>query len=102
MTRDQVGDAHPGAFAREHSPEAGGQPRRHGPPRGAPGAPPTPVPPSIRRKAPMADSLPSRPGVYVFLGRAREVLYVGTSKDIRSRVRTYFTRGEQRGGCRAL
>lgn len=61
-----------------------------------------PVPPSIRRKATMADHLPSKPGVYVFRGPRGEHLYVGTSKNVRSRVKTYFTRGENRRGVREM
>ena len=61
-----------------------------------------PVPAALRRKAPMADALPSRPGVYVFRDHAGEPLYVGTSKNIRSRVKSYFTRGEQRRAIRDM
>ena len=41
---------------------------------------------------------PSRtgPGVYLFRGPRDEPLYVGTSNDLRSRVRSYFSSGEQR------
>jgi DNA polymerase-3 subunit epsilon len=40
----------------------------------------------------LADQLPRAPGVYLFRGRNSEVLYVGkTSKDLRSRVRSYFS-----------
>ncbi|HZD79626.1 MAG TPA: DEDD exonuclease domain-containing protein [Actinomycetota bacterium] len=38
----------------------------------------------------LADGLPRRPGVYLFRGRDGRVLYVGKSKDLRSRVRSYF------------
>lgn len=61
-----------------------------------------PVPASIRRKAPMAEALPSRPGVYVFRGNDGEPLYIGTSKNIRSRVKSYFTTGEQRRSIRDM
>ncbi|MBN2177666.1 MAG: DEDD exonuclease domain-containing protein [Demequinaceae bacterium] len=61
-----------------------------------------PVPASIRRKAPMADALPPFPGVYVFRGNGGEPLYIGTSKNIRSRVKTYFTSGEQRRAIRDM
>ena len=61
-----------------------------------------PVPEKLRMKAPMADRLPSQPGVYVFRGPQGEHLYVGTSKNIRSRVKTYFTRGEQRRQIREM
>ena len=55
-----------------------------------------PVPHRRRRKAGLADGLPSCPGVYLFLGPADEVLYVGTAVDIRRRVRSYFTASEKR------
>lgn len=61
-----------------------------------------PVPAQIRRKAPMADGLPPRPGVYVFRGHEGEPLYIGTSKNIRSRVKSYFTTGEQRRAIRDM
>lgn len=51
---------------------------------------------TVRRKRHLADGLPSAPGVYIFNGPSDETLYVGTSRDIRSRVRTYFTASEQR------
>jgi DNA polymerase-3 subunit epsilon len=54
------------------------------------------VDPQRRRKRHLADSVPSGPGVYVFRGSRDEPLYVGTSTDLRSRVRSYFTAGEQR------
>jgi len=44
----------------------------------------------------LADGLPHSPGVYVFEAADGEALYVGTSKDLRTRVRTYFTASEQR------
>ena len=54
------------------------------------------VTPAQRRKAFLAEGLPHAPGVYLFKDRDGQVLYVGTSRDIRSRVRTYFTAAEQR------
>ena len=44
----------------------------------------------------LADPLPRAPGVYLFKDGSDRVLYVGTSRDIRTRVRTYFTASEQR------
>jgi DNA polymerase-3 subunit epsilon len=38
----------------------------------------------------LADDLPHAPGVYLFKDREGRVLYVGKSKDIRTRVRSYF------------
>ena len=55
-----------------------------------------PVPEDVRRKRTLADGLPDAPGVYLFLGPGREVLYVGTSTSIRTRVRSYFTAAEKR------
>ncbi|MBA2445503.1 MAG: DEDD exonuclease domain-containing protein, partial [Nocardioidaceae bacterium] len=49
-----------------------------------------------RRKSYLAEGLPRLPGVYVFKSAQHQVLYVGTSKDLRSRVRTYFTTSETR------
>lgn len=49
-----------------------------------------------RRKRHLAESLPHAPGVYTFSDDRGRVLYVGTSKDIRTRVRSYFTASETR------
>lgn len=38
----------------------------------------------------LADHLPHAPGVYLFRSRDGRVLYVGTSKDLRTRVKSYF------------
>ncbi len=54
------------------------------------------VPEARRRKRHLAEDLPHAPGVYLFKDGAGRVLYVGTSVDIRTRVRSYFTAGEQR------
>lgn len=54
------------------------------------------VHPVQRRKRHLGEGLPSRPGVYMFTGLRGKVLYVGTSTDIRRRVRSYFTASEQR------
>ncbi|MEO7070716.1 MAG: DEDD exonuclease domain-containing protein, partial [Nostocoides sp.] len=54
------------------------------------------VNPATRRKRWLADGLPSAPGVYVFKDDRGRVLYVGTSVDIRTRVRSYFTASEKR------
>ncbi|PVG82736.1 DEDD exnuclease domain-containing protein [Nocardioides gansuensis] len=49
-----------------------------------------------RRKRHLAEALPHAPGVYLFRDDRSRVLYVGTSKDLRTRVRTYFTASETR------
>ena len=49
-----------------------------------------------RRKRYLAEGLPSAPGVYLFKDGRGRVLYVGTSVNIRSRVRSYFTASEHR------
>jgi DNA polymerase III subunit epsilon len=54
------------------------------------------VTPAQRAKRHLADGLPSGPGVYVFRDGRGRALYVGTSRTIRSRVRTYFTATETR------
>ena len=50
----------------------------------------------------LADGVPSAPGVYLFRGARDEVLYVGTSGDLRRRVRSYFTAGERRRRVRDM
>jgi DNA polymerase-3 subunit epsilon len=54
------------------------------------------VSPAQRRKRHLAEGLPSAPGVYVFRDSRGHPLYVGTSGDLRARVRTYFTATETR------
>lgn len=49
-----------------------------------------------RRKRHLAEQLPHAPGVYLFRDERGRVLYVGTSRDLRTRVRTYFTASETR------
>ncbi|HLS24269.1 MAG TPA: DEDD exonuclease domain-containing protein [Beutenbergiaceae bacterium] len=55
-----------------------------------------PVPPARRRKAHLAQGLPSGPGVYMFIGPNKQVLYIGTATNLRRRVRSYFTAAEKR------
>ncbi|MBZ5736757.1 DEDD exonuclease domain-containing protein [Nocardioides mangrovi] len=54
------------------------------------------VTPAQRRKRHLAEGLPHAPGVYLFRDERQRVLYVGTSRDLRSRVRSYFTASETR------
>ena len=57
------------------------------------------VSPQRRAKRTWAADLPERPGVYLFVAERdgeKQVLYVGKSKNIRTRVRTYFTAAEKR------
>ena len=49
-----------------------------------------------RRKRSLADGLPDAPGVYIFEDAQGRALYVGTSRSLRTRVRTYFTASETR------
>ncbi|WFE41530.1 DEDD exonuclease domain-containing protein [Micromonospora sp. WMMD998] len=49
-----------------------------------------------RRKRHLADGLPKVPGVYIFRAADDRPLYVGTSVDIATRVRSYFTAAEKR------
>jgi DNA polymerase-3 subunit epsilon len=55
-----------------------------------------------RRKRGLAEHLPNAPGVYLFRGARDEVLYVGTSGDLRRRVRSYFTAAERRRRVRDM
>ncbi|MFT3872210.1 MAG: DEDD exonuclease domain-containing protein [Nocardioides sp.] len=54
------------------------------------------VSPEQRRKRHLAKPLPHAPGVYLFRDGSGHVLYVGTSRDLRTRVRSYFTASETR------
>jgi DNA polymerase III subunit epsilon len=49
-----------------------------------------------RKKRHLAEQLPHAPGVYLFRDSREHVLYVGTSRDLRTRVRSYFTASETR------
>ncbi len=49
-----------------------------------------------RRKRHLADGLPAAPGVYVFRDAQGNPLYVGTSRNLRARVRQYFVSSETR------
>ncbi len=52
--------------------------------------------PAQRRKRGLAAGLPHRPGVYLFRGPSDEVLYIGTSTNLRRRVAQYFNGSERR------
>ncbi|MFL6047098.1 MAG: DEDD exonuclease domain-containing protein [Propionibacteriaceae bacterium] len=57
------------------------------------------VSPQRRAKRTWAADLPDAPGVYLFVAeydQQRHILYVGKSRNIRARVRTYFTAAEKR------
>lgn len=56
----------------------------------------TRVSPARRARRHLAEGLPDAPGVYLFVDALGEVLYVGTSRCIRRRVRSYFTSSETR------
>jgi DNA polymerase III subunit epsilon len=49
-----------------------------------------------RRKRHLADGLPAGPGVYIFRDAQGHPLYVGTSRNLRARVRQYFVSSETR------
>jgi len=54
------------------------------------------VSPARRAKRHLADRVPDAAGVYLFRDREDRVLYVGTSRSLRRRVRSYFTASESR------
>jgi DNA polymerase III subunit epsilon len=49
----------------------------------------------------LAHGAPSRPGVYRFLGRNDQVLYIGRARDLRARLRSYFRSDRQRPAVEA-
>jgi DNA polymerase-3 subunit epsilon len=49
-----------------------------------------------REKKHLASNIPASPGVYIFRGPKNEILYIGTSGNLKSRVRSYFTFSETR------
>ena len=49
----------------------------------------------------LAYGAPTRPGIYRFLGRNGQVLYVGRARDLRSRLRSYFRSDRQRPAVEA-
>jgi excinuclease ABC subunit C len=48
------------------------------------------------------EHLPRSPGVYLFRDESDDVLYVGKAKSLRSRVRSYFNRGDGRLGIERM
>lgn len=55
-----------------------------------------PVPAARRAKMHLARGLPQSPGVYIFKDAQGRILYVGKSKNIYRRVKSYFTGAETR------
>ncbi|MCZ6776318.1 MAG: GIY-YIG nuclease family protein [Ignavibacteria bacterium] len=56
----------------------------------------------LRRASALIEHLPDSPGVYLFYGAAGELLYVGKSKVIRTRVRSHFSSPDEAGLCRQV
>ncbi len=56
----------------------------------------TRITPAQRDKKHFVSTIPQAPGVYIFRGPKNEALYVGTSRNLKNRVRTYFTASETR------
>jgi DNA polymerase III subunit epsilon len=54
------------------------------------------VPASVRRKRHLAEGLPEGPGVYIFRDARDRPLYIGRSRNVRTRVRQYFVASEPR------
>ena len=48
------------------------------------------------------ETLPRSPGVYLFRDERDEILYIGKAKSLRSRVRSYFNRGDGRLGIERM
>ena len=49
-----------------------------------------------RKKRYLADNAPAVPGVYIFKDEQDQPLYIGTSRNLKSRVRSYFSGSERR------
>lgn len=54
------------------------------------------VTPTQKKKKHLGEHIPPVPGVYIFQDAKGESLYIGTSRNLRNRVRSYFTAAEQR------
>ncbi|MFN0156552.1 MAG: GIY-YIG nuclease family protein [Bacteroidota bacterium] len=59
----------------------------------------SPVEPSVRTSV---SALPDSPGVYIFYGTEGNLLYVGKSVAIRTRVRSHFVARKERGMCKQI
>ena len=46
--------------------------------------------------------LPENPGVYQFLNQKNEILYIGKAKNIKKRVKSYFTKSHDNNRTRLL
>ncbi|MGB9377419.1 MAG: DEDD exonuclease domain-containing protein [Mycobacteriales bacterium] len=55
-----------------------------------------------RRKRHLAEPMPHAPGCYIFRDGQGRALYIGKSKDLRSRVRNYFVSSETRSRMREM
>ncbi|UXA16250.1 DEDD exonuclease domain-containing protein [Mycobacterium sp. SMC-4] len=60
------------------------------------------VTPAQRGNRHLARALPHSPGVYLFRGPSREVLYVGTAVDLRRRVTQYFNGADPRARIKEM
>ena len=60
------------------------------------------ITPAQRAKKHLATNIPNSAGVYIFRGADGSALYVGTSRNLRNRVRSYFTAAETRRRMRDM
>jgi len=60
------------------------------------------VTPEQRAKRSLADGLPNLPGVYIFKDAQGEPLYIGTSRNLKVRVRSYFGASEMRSRIKEM